>query len=134
VAVGLRVRRPFRGWIYGFGRLEVDADSDVVRVRDFDYSVESRQFLVGAADVLLHPLVRNAISRRLRVPLTDHISNVVEKLSGRSFPVGDHALLTLRLNDLSPAAVAMDDKRIVVLVDAVGIATVVLLPGANTLR
>jgi hypothetical protein len=48
VAVGLRVRSPFRGWVYGTGQLEVDADADLACVRNFDYTVESTQFLVEA--------------------------------------------------------------------------------------
>jgi hypothetical protein len=56
---------------------------------------------------------------------------VVDKVNGRSFSLADHARLSLRLNALRPAAVAMDDERLVVLVDAVGTATVVLLPDLN---
>lgn len=127
VAVGLRVRRPFRGWIFATGTLATSlTDPSEIVVSQLDYTLETKNYLARAANWVLQPIVLRLVEQRLRIPLRSRIDTIAVRLAKKPIEIKKLGKLYLALTDLRPAAIRLDQESVSVVVDATGTARGVL--------
>lgn len=80
VVVQLGLTGDVRGTIYFVGSPAYDPASNMLYLRDLDYSLETRTALATIADWMNHEGFRQSIAGQARFPLSDHISEVKARL------------------------------------------------------
>lgn len=88
VVVQLGLAEDIRGTIYFVGRPAYDPRTNMLYIRDLDYSLETKASLASAADWLNHEGFRQSIAEQARWPLAQQIGDVQKRLQeamNRSF-------------------------------------------------
>lgn len=123
VAVGLRFKKPFRGWVFATGRLHVDtAPTPLVTITDFNYTLQTRNFLFSSVDWVLHTKLQEKIARRLRMPLQSRLDTAIARLNRHPVKLRNGFRLDITIARVKPIAAVMDSKRIVAIMEAAGVA------------
>lgn len=75
-------------WVGGFtseeiffrGKPDFDPTENLLFMRDFDFDMKTEEYILGAADWLLHDDVRNAVGEKLKISLADQIAMLSQLL------------------------------------------------------
>ncbi len=76
ISIEVVTSRDIKGKLIASGRLEFDAETQTLMIRNFDYAVSSNSALVNAGDLLLHQQVKDTIASRLIIGMGNLIDTV----------------------------------------------------------
>jgi hypothetical protein len=111
------------GIVYIEGTPWYDAQTQTIRVKDFDYNLKSKNLLLKSAAWLVNKTFLGQIEEKLVFPLKDYIADA-QKQAQQSLTtgtrVGDMALLKGTLNGISPQGIYVTPKGIVALLNING--------------
>lgn len=79
ISIEVVTSRDIKGKLIASGRLEFDAETQTLKIRNFDYAVSSNNTLVNAGDLLLHQQVKDTIASRLILKM-DNLIDTIPKL------------------------------------------------------
>ncbi|HWU87050.1 MAG TPA: DUF4403 family protein [Kofleriaceae bacterium] len=119
VVVALVMARPFKATLYLVGKPVYDAQTNVISVRDLEYSLETRSLLLRVAEYLLHRRVRDKIEQASRFDLAARQREALDRLRQLSFPAGP-LIIAIETNDIGVDVLVVGDDALHVVTRAAG--------------
>jgi hypothetical protein len=121
VVMAISVKGTVKGTIYLTGMPSYDSSTRTLSVQNPEYTVETKQVLVRAADWLLHSGMRDRIAERATWPIGDRIDAEKEILSrALNRDLNEHVNISGKIYDLRPVSVGVTANAIRVVLVADG--------------
>lgn len=114
--LGLTLFEPIQGEIFLKGRPEYDSASQVVRLADLDFDLNTSSFLAKSANFFLHGKIQAAIAKAAEID----IKQFLPRLSNLRIPVGAVGEMRVSTTSLRPVGVSLDQGRLRVWLRAEG--------------
>jgi hypothetical protein len=76
IVVNTRLSGSFNGQIYFIGRPEFNAEKNQVEVKDLDYQVDTKSFLLRSASWIFQGTIKKKMAASMTFPLTQNIAAV----------------------------------------------------------
>lgn len=120
VVMAINVKGTVKGTVYLTGIPAYDGSTRTLSVQDPEYTVETKQVLVQAADWLLHSSIRDRIAERATWFIGDRIDaekDILTRALNRN--LNEHVNIYGKLNDLRPvsAGITANAIRVVLVAD-----------------
>jgi len=122
VVVGIAVTHPFKATLYLVGKPVYDAQTDVISIRDLEYSLETRALLLRVADYLLHGRVRDKFEQAARFDVAGKRREALDRLRQMSFVAGP-LIIGIETNILGLDALVVGNDALHVVTHAAGTIT-----------
>ncbi|ASQ90494.1 hypothetical protein CHL67_05760 [Prosthecochloris sp. GSB1] len=104
----------FKSRFYLSGELAFEPRREILKVKNFDYEVSSRNIFVKAGDDILHDRIRDEVAAKLTVDLTpriDEVPNIIEHAISRK-KAGESIALEIENLHIRNCDIITDSKRI----------------------
>ena len=131
LVIMLGVSGSVNGHLYLKGKPLYSPDDGNIIVENFDFDVQTYNFLVKIADWFAHGTFLDYINQHLHFPLDDNLDQAVDKLRElmEEQKIGKNIVLNGELHHLKPRKVELTDNGIKAMVSATGNATFTILAG-----
>ncbi len=121
IVMAISVKGTVKGTVYLTGIPAYDGSTRTLSVHNPEYTIETKQVLVQAADWLLHSSIRDSIAERATWPIGDRIDaekDILSRALNRN--VNDHVNVSGKIYDLRPVSVGITSNSIRVVLVADG--------------
>ena len=113
VVVAVRVKGEVRGTIYLTGAPLYDESARSFTLRNLEYTVDTKEVLVKAADWLLHSRLKDSLAERATWYIGDRIDAYKDLLSrALNRNVNEHVNISGKIRDLRPVSVGITTNAI----------------------
>lgn len=119
LSIAVRTGRDLKSDIFVSGRPVYDVPSGTIRIRNFDYAIETGDALVGTGDVVLHEMVRDSIARKLDFPVGRLVRQIPDLIHDAIGEAKAGKTIDLKIDSLSirKGTILMGSENLFVLVD-----------------
>jgi hypothetical protein len=114
--LGITLLEPIQGEIFLTGHPVYDSASQVVRLADLDFDLNTSSFLAKSANFFLHGKIQSAFAKAAEVD----IKKFLPKLSDLKIPVGEVGEMHVSTTSLRPVGISLDQGRLRVWLRAEG--------------
>jgi hypothetical protein len=113
IVMAVSVKGTVKGTVYLTGMPAYDESTRILSVRNPEYTVETKQVLVQAADWLLHSRLRESLAERAAWSIGDRIDAEKDLLSrALNRNLNEHVTISGRIRDLRPVSVGITTNAI----------------------
>jgi hypothetical protein len=123
VVLAVDVTKPFRGTIYLSGEPIYDPTTQVVSLRNLDFTAQTKNFLIKSADWILHANLQSEIQGRAQYPVSPYLAEATKKLANYKYSSAN-VDLTINAPDVQVSDIYTADKGVFVRVNVQGQASV----------
>jgi len=114
LSIGVSTDRDIRGYLVTSGKIVFDAPTQTLKVKKFDYALDTGNTIVRTGDDLLHDFVRDTVATRLNVKLDTLIGKVPGIISNAIAKGKTGKVIDLRVDSLrvEKCDILLDSKKV----------------------
>ncbi len=114
-------KKKFKGTIYALGTPVYNDSTQTIRIKDFDFDIQSKDALIGTAEWLLKGSFRKNIEARLKYSMKDEIEKAVktadDALKNAKIP---NVKLEGKVEKINPYGISLSERGIQVIIQSTG--------------
>ncbi len=119
--IQVRISGTVKGVVYFVATPYYDPESNMILVKDFDFSIETKNVLIKLANWMLHDEFKNLVSSKLKYNVTNQLKKAQDDLTiAINRKIGTDLQLTGAITSLSTLGVFITDKGLKTVVTANG--------------